>query len=464
MTHTRTISAADSSRFASLSGDYNPIHNEAIAARGQLYGRAVIHGVHTLCLALDCWAQQQSYPCTLMSLTTDFKKPVHAADELVITSEVKGEKYILLVTKSGSVVLKARFATAAHLSAPVVASAQHPPIEEAVALQSEQLATAFGNVPLLLNPVEAKAMFPNLVHVFGLDTLAVILATTRVVGMKCPGLNSLYLRLRLSFSAPNEIAAALQYMVSSHDDRFGILDLGFSAGGVTGSAQCYVRPTMVEQPRTAALKERVEPDQFAGQRALVVGGSRGLGEYTAKLIAAGGGEVLLSYRSGQQDADVVVVDMLNNGAVANSVHVDASDAGWVTALPLTDFTHIYYFASPKIEASSGKFNQELYASFRRIYVDALEELLDALKCAAGKVHVFVPSSTYLNSPDPEFAEYIQAKTEMEGLCAIAAEHNNNLVISVPRLPRLLTDQTAGSEVKIFADTGEVLVPLLTELL
>jgi hypothetical protein len=199
MTHTRTISPSDSSRFAALSGDYNPIHTDPVAARRLLFGRTVIHGVHTLCLALDWWAQQTAASYALISLDADFKKGVHTADELAISSEEKGDKHILLVKKGDGVMLKARFATTAYLSTPTVAKIQQPPVEEAVALQGEQLAKASGAVPLLLDPVEAEALFPNLVRVFGLDVLAVILATTRVVGMKCPGLNSLYLRLRLSF-------------------------------------------------------------------------------------------------------------------------------------------------------------------------------------------------------------------------------------------------------------------------
>jgi hypothetical protein len=387
---------------------------------------------------------------------------VHTADELVISSEEKGDKHILLVKKGDGVMLKARFAITAYLSAPIVAKAQQPPIEEALALQGEQLAKASGDVPLLLDPVEAEALFPNLVRVFGLDALAVILATTRVVGMKCPGLHSVYERLRLSFTAPDDLSPKFDYKVSDYDDRFGMLDLDFSAGGVTGSAQCYFRPAIVEQPCTAALKERVSPDQFEGQRALVIGGSRGLGEYTAKLIAAGGGEVVLSYRNGEEDAAAVVAEIVAHGAVATAVHIDTSQAGWTEPLPLVDFTHIYYFASPKIAANSAEFDQALYASFRKVFVEALKELLNSISDAKAKMRVFVPSSIFVSTPEPNFAEYIQAKADMEELCSAAAKQNNNLIVSVPRLPRLRTDQTAGLGDEAFADTGDALIPLLTE--
>ena len=49
----------------------------------------------------------------------------------------------------------------------------------------------------------------------------------------------------------------------------------------------------------AQVAHRVRPGIFAGQTALIVGGSRGLGEVTAKLIAAGGGTPIITYQAGK---------------------------------------------------------------------------------------------------------------------------------------------------------------------
>ncbi len=46
----------------------------------------------------------------------------------------------------------------------------------------------------------------------------------------------------------------------------------------------------------------VSANEFTGAAALVVGGSRGLGELTAKLLAAGGGRVTITYAYGEGDA------------------------------------------------------------------------------------------------------------------------------------------------------------------
>jgi acyl dehydratase len=463
MMRARRISPGDSALFAALSGDYNPIHVDAAAARRLQYGETVIHGVHSLCLSLDAWAQDQDHSLVLTGLDVAFRKPVHANDVLDMSCKEKDGKLILLAKKSGNVVLKVAFtARDGEWGAPVSAP-QQPPAESATTLQSEQLAAAAGNVPLMVAPVNASELFPDLVRVFGLDTLAVMLATTRVVGMKCPGMRSLYVRLSLEFGAPLQLIPELRYSVSNYDERFGFLVVAFSAGGLEGSAECCFRSAVVDQPDVKALKERVGAGQFSGQRALVIGGSRGLGEYTSKLVAAGGGEVVVGYRSGEQDAAAVAADIVANGATATTIHIDTNLPGWAKSIRLGEFTHIYYFASPRITANSGEFDQVLYESFRGVFVDAFKELLNGIADSKAKVRVFAPSSIFVTTAEPDFAEYIRAKLEMEELCVAVSKRNANLVISTPRLPRLRTDQTAGLDDDAFSDTGDALVPLIAEL-
>lgn len=50
-----SFDAADQSCSAALSGDRNPLHVDALAARRLLTGRPVVHGVHTLLRLLDRW-------------------------------------------------------------------------------------------------------------------------------------------------------------------------------------------------------------------------------------------------------------------------------------------------------------------------------------------------------------------------------------------------------------------------
>ena len=58
------------------------------------------------------------------------------------------------------------------------------------------------------------------------------------------------------------------------------------------------------------------------QSALIIGGSRGIGEVTAKILAAGGANVLITYNKGKNDAEKVVSDINSHGGVAAMLHYD----------------------------------------------------------------------------------------------------------------------------------------------
>lgn len=71
---------------------------------------------------------------------------------------------------------------------------------------------------------------------------------------------------------------------------------------------------------------------LAGRRALVTGGSRGVGAATARLLAEAGADVAIAYRSRAADAERVVEVCRASGVDAFSVAGDLSDPADVTRL------------------------------------------------------------------------------------------------------------------------------------
>ena len=63
---------------------------------------------------------------------------------------------------------------------------------------------------------------------------------------------------------------------------------------------------------------------LSGKRALVTGGSRGIGAATARLLAACGADVMIGYRSRHADAERVVAELT---AVGRRAAAHASDIG-----------------------------------------------------------------------------------------------------------------------------------------
>src|SRR5690606_27303584 len=137
------------------------------------------------------------------------------------------------------------------------------------------------------------------------------------IGMRVPGLHSVFTALQATFASA-DAAPALSYRTQIWDERFQFVTVALSGGG-EGLATALLRPEPVRQPSLAEVAARVAPDRFAGASALVIGGSRGLGEAAAKLFAAGGAEVTLTYRDGAAEADRLLAEIAAAGGRARAL-------------------------------------------------------------------------------------------------------------------------------------------------
>ncbi len=86
---TRAFSTDDQLAFARLSGDYNPIHLDPLAARRFLFGQPVVHGMHALLWAVDRWLEGNSAPIRLTRLKVRFRNSIalNVAVELAVESK-----------------------------------------------------------------------------------------------------------------------------------------------------------------------------------------------------------------------------------------------------------------------------------------------------------------------------------------------------------------------------------------
>jgi len=71
---------------------------------------------------------------------------------------------------------------------------------------------------------------------------------------------------------------------------------------------------------------------LSGQRALVTGGSRGIGAATARTLAAAGAQVMIGYRARKSDAEAVAQGLLAAGARASTFAADISNVDGAESL------------------------------------------------------------------------------------------------------------------------------------
>jgi acyl dehydratase/NADP-dependent 3-hydroxy acid dehydrogenase YdfG len=452
------IQPDDSAAFARLSGDFNPLHLDPVAARRLQFGGTVCHGVHLVLQALEALAHSGALRGrSLHAVSAVFHQPVRTgvAVRCVVTPDAGGGR----VKVSGMVAARPQFTVQVTLgpaaAAPEVAEAQ--PESACAALNpsfpadASALQAASGAVPLRLNSALLQQLFPALAAwPDGRAVAADLMASTNLVGMRHPGQNSIYSEFKLHRSAAPCSATVVPYSVEHADPRFQKVRLRLQGALLEGTVDAFFRAPPVAQRTLDELATITQPGCVAGQRALVVGGSRGLGELVAKMLLAGGAEVTITYARGEADAARTVAAARERGAVCQALKLDATvplAPDTAAALAQAGYTHLYHFATPAIGKSpSGQWSQALFDSYCRIYVAALDELCRTAVEGSrdnGPLHVFYPSTVFLDKAERGFAEYCAAKAAGETLCDHLALNAARFVVQRPRLARMKTDQNSS---------------------
>jgi acyl dehydratase len=88
----RTVTEADLIAFAGVSGDFNPLHTDAVFAADSIYGERIAHGALVLSLATGLRQRVGLFDGTLMGLleirSWRFKAPVLIGDTIRVVNEV----------------------------------------------------------------------------------------------------------------------------------------------------------------------------------------------------------------------------------------------------------------------------------------------------------------------------------------------------------------------------------------
>lgn len=471
------ISAAQSCDLVRLSGDANPLHVDPLYARRLPFGGTVVHGVHHLLAVWDSAFSQLSTGLLpgIAGFSAAFPNPVGFDRQIdyCLTWSPDGASASLSADAGGRRILNLSIKVAACVNRSEVSPIPDLPVPlESPVVQGFPPRDRAGSLALCCERNLALRLFPCLARHYGAGLLAPILACTRLVGMKCPGLHSVFSGLALRFGAAGSLGSAagtgvLDWSVGRMDERFRMVRIGVRGPAVEGTVDAFFRPEPVAQPDFASVRARVPSGRFADCRALVIGGTRGVGEIAAKILAAGGARVTVTYAQGAADAERVCAEILAGGGDCRVLRLDVSQERLAHGEPLDCSgaapTHCLYFASPHIAPNKTRvWDCALFAGFCAIYVDAFARVVRALADGPSPACTFFyPSSIYVAEPEKGFAEYGAAKGAGEALCVQLAARYPAARFLVPRLARMATDQTASI---VPVKSASVLETMLGELL
>ena len=466
------VSTDEQERFAALSGDGNPMHMDPVAARRTQAGDCVVHGVHSLLWALETAAASGRLTAPPTRIKARFLKWVYVGVKAALSIESStGDVERMQVEVEGVPVLKVdvSYAPAPRTSQPASlspAAPLHVPIDQTFQSLAGLTGTAF-----TATSSDAASAFPRLCRLIGPRAVAEIAACSYIVGMEAPGLHSMFSKLDLVLSpAPEtEPRAGLDYTVSYLDERFRKGRLTVTGSAIEGTLEVFVRHPPVQQQSVAALAELVTQGEFAGMHALVIGGSRGLGELTAKLVAAGGGRVTITYVAGRADADSVVEGIRSAAGQADAITYDVRLPPEPQLTAVTEpVTHLFYFATNTIfRQKSELVSAPMLATFATFYLQGFHDLCAALlrdrAGSNGKLYVYYPSTVFVEDRPAGMTEYAMMKAAGEVMCNDMNAHMPGIHILHTRLPKLRTDQTAGVLPEREGDPVSALLPVIRQM-
>jgi NAD(P)-dependent dehydrogenase (short-subunit alcohol dehydrogenase family) len=464
---TTSFSIESQCEFAKLSGDWNPLHTDPRCAQRTLAGRLVVHGVHAAVWSLDSLAAASSdlpFPSTL---SVRFLKPIYpgetvsivrvgsSADDCHLQAQVDGIPTVDLRVELRNLSSAAQ-RTVPHDCANVICRE----------LSIDEIAGRSGSVRMFSSIDKVAERFRHVVKWLGMDRVAGLLCLSQLVGMECPGLHSLLSGFTIKLITTDTLNCLL-YRVSSVDQRFRLVKMEVHGLGLRGQVEAFMRHPPIAQPSIQELSTQVEPGEFTGVRALIVGGSRGLGELTAKVLAAGGGHPIVTYARGKDDAERVAEEIKLSGAPCDVLRYDVKvpPGSQLTSLN-GPVDYLYYYATgPIFVKRARRFDYARLDEFLGFYVRGFYDLCVTLKKSRErKLSVLYPSSVAVGDQRPkEMTEYAMAKAAGEILCAELNRCWTGLQITCVRLPRLLTDQTASFVSVRHVNSIDVILPVIRQV-
>jgi hypothetical protein len=468
----KIFTIADQSEFARLSGDHNPMHMDNIAARRTPAGAPVVHGMHVVIWALDLIAQQH-HASEIGSVNVRFARFIYLDTpvELRFVRRTQTAVSFELMTRGQSAVFVTLGLSHESSKSSEPGIAQDVPeisttTESANEPTFEQLSGLSGRlVQTMCDGLDQR--FPHAAKIITARRLCGLALLSNLVGMISPGLHSIFAGFNVDFVEDAATKPGLRFRVTSTDSRFRLVRMDVAGSGLVGKVTAFSRWPPIGSPPLADLAAHVKPSEFGAGVALILGGSRGLGAVTAKLLALGGSKTIITYARGKEDACKLAheINTACGPEACSTLHVDVcKDVGVQLASLASAVTHFYYFATPPIlSQNEGVFSPDLYALFSRFYLSGFFEALQFLlpRARNGILSAFYPSSAYVETRPSGMTEYSMVKMAGELLCAdLNRSHRRHLTIHVERLPRVLTDQTASVTPTETADAASIMLPVI----
>jgi NAD(P)-dependent dehydrogenase (short-subunit alcohol dehydrogenase family) len=193
----------------------------------------------------------------------------------------------------------------------------------------------------------------------------------------------------------------------------------------SGKINTKVNRPPIPMPGINFIKESAMDLGLKDKVALITGGSRGIGETTAKLFSLYGCRVAVNYSKGKNDADRVVSEIDHNGGEAIAVQADVSDKDQVKRM-VSVIRESYgninilinnavkdFYPKAFMELTWKDFQGEIDVTIKGAFNCCQEILPSMMESKEGKIINVVTVAT--DNPPPNQAKYVASKSALVGL-------------------------------------------------
>ncbi len=277
---------------------------------------------------------------------------------------------------------------------------------------------------------------------------------SRLVGMHLPGEPALYRSQRIRFLAPIFVGARVRVTgeVVSFEPEIALLKLKVSVGDPSGEplyaegeAEVVIRPASGSPPadgltkdgavapaiETAADRElpgskgsgRFGPRPLDGRRALVIGGSRGIGAEISRELARQGASILVGFHSREEPARKICEEAARDGIAARPLRLDirspremreAISAAAAEGIDILVHSGHGEILKRSVDRLSGADLADAFARSVIALHEAVQSVLPAMKDRKRGAIVAISSTVTLETPPPAWTAYTAAKSALAG--------------------------------------------------
>ena len=423
--------------FIKLSGDKNKIHNFKFSQN------VVAHGVNILLLVLENFPKKYKHYLLLCSnISISFLNPVIVPTKLNFNYKKNNE---IVECEVCSTSVHAKFSIQCSLKKlKFLNNKDKPnnrllnnPKKSNIFSKKKKIKEKFNinNIKLL------RETYPNLIKFYGTERLKSIIYSSYFVGMKYPGYNSLLSSLNIFIN--NSYKKDFLTKLLSIDKRINLSKININSIGAELFIHAFGKNDKIQEPSIYQIKKNYNKNLLncSAQNALIIGGSKGIGALTSKILGIGKANLYITYKSNRKKLFNIKKEILRINKNIKIYRLDVMNFKKIKkVINNNKINCIYYFATPEILSfKRNKFDNKIYQNFLKYFYFIPKKIINLLSKKKEKIYFFYPSSIFLDDKKKysNISEYLNAKLKAEKNLNKNFEKTN---LIIRRLPPIKTEQ------------------------